>query len=271
MTYFSFILIIAGTLLLLSAVRPGFLILKSFSSDSVKRKWKFLISFDILLILIYIYEAWNQFRSGSEELSPSVLLFLAALFISALVHIALKTLRLAKYIHVIEEDNTTDKLMEIYTRKYFDRRFPYEWEQSQLQDYPLSLLLINLDKFHDFNENYGQKTGDLILKKLSLMVKTLTRNDDFIARYSGDEIIIALPKTSIKGAMVLASRILLQITMKLSVDEEEGQVSVSIGAAECDGIGDLMSRVKRAMEEAKKLGGNRVVADQYSLEALTED
>ncbi len=127
----------------------------------------------------------------------------------------------------------------------------------------LSLLFIDVDNFKRINDTYGHDTGDRVLKRIAQIIKKRLRKSDFVFRYGGEEFVVVLPDTDIKGARKLAEDI------RALVEEEdfgiEGKVTVSIGVVERrdqESVEKLIDRADKAMYRAKKAGKNRVETDE---------
>jgi diguanylate cyclase (GGDEF)-like protein len=139
----------------------------------------------------------------------------------------------------------------------------------------LSLLIVDIDYFKEFNDRYGHLAGDDCLKQVAATLGgTMRRASDLVARYGGDEFTCVLPGTGEQRAVKVAQRIADEVA-GLSIPHESssvaGHVTVSIGVAtEVPEKGreysDLISRADRCLYAAKDQGRNRVVAllDDYS-------
>ncbi|BDA84766.1 hypothetical protein Sa4125_23080 [Aureimonas sp. SA4125] len=158
-----------------------------------------------------------------------------------------------------------DGLTGIPNRRYFDQFLEQEWRRAIRDDRPLSLLMIDIDHFKQYNDLLGHQNGDECLKRTaSLLSGSMLRTTDFVARYGGEEFGAILPGTDLNGAVRVGERI-LEI-MKASALPHPGInpkiLTVSIGAASLDaGTGSpdgLIARADEALYSAKRLGRNRV-------------
>lgn len=160
----------------------------------------------------------------------------------------------------------TDPLTGINNRRYLFELAEHEIEISSRYKQPLSVLMFDIDHFKKFNDTYGHKVGDLILKEVASIARNILRSADIIGRYGGEEFIILLPLTGADQAFALAERIRIAVE-KMSVDTDQGPTSVtlSIGIVERDlgrtrdTIEDLFHRADEAMYRAKGLGRNQTV------------
>ena len=161
----------------------------------------------------------------------------------------------------------TDQLTGLYNRRYLDSHVGTLFTQSVLRARPLSLLVLDLDKFKLVNDTYGHDVGDEVLKEFAFRVQSCTRGIDIVARMGGEEIVIVLPDTALDAAQAVAERIRAKVHDALfEVQRGAGHipVTVSIGAASRRPVDattqDLFKRADEALYKAKEQGRNRVVA-----------
>lgn len=173
----------------------------------------------------------------------------------------------------------TDGLTHLYHHKYFQHRLGEEVERTKRYNYPVSLLMLDVDRFKELNDKYGHQLGDLILKDVAKILKSSTRVTDIVARYGGEEFAIILPETPDKGVINAAERLRAHVEssrrraeeLRNAVEEykivyEGGEigVTISIGIATYDGKDrnftkdQLISKADAALYKAKELGRNRV-------------
>jgi len=109
----------------------------------------------------------------------------------------------------LEHLSMSDSLTGIANRRALDIRLKHDIELAMREKYSVSVLLMDIDNFKLFNDNYGHSAGDQCLQHVSRIIKdSLQRDSDFVARYGGEEFICVLPRTSIEGAKDLATHIL---------------------------------------------------------------
>ena len=107
----------------------------------------------------------------------------------------------------LEELSFKDGLTGVANRRLFDSIMAVEWENARRNSQPLSLIMIDIDYFKQYNDHYGHIQGDECLKKVAKSLsKALTRSRDFFARYGGEEFILGLPETDEKAAQKVAER-----------------------------------------------------------------
>ncbi len=170
----------------------------------------------------------------------------------------------------------TDGLTGVKNRKFFDTQFDIEWKRAYRGQYPLGMLLIDIDYFKKVNDTIGHLGGDETLKQVARTIaENMERPGDEVARYGGEEFAIILPSTGIVGAEYLAEKIRKDIeSLRIIIDGEEVRVTVSIGvtALTPDQIGNnhiLITKADRALYRAKHDGRNQVkVSDNGTLRSL---
>lgn len=166
----------------------------------------------------------------------------------------------------VEQLSYTDGMTELHNYRYFEMRLKEEVIRHKRTDAGLSLLILDVDHFKNYNDTLGHQAGDEVLRKLGRALKETVRENDIVARYGGEEFAVILPSVDSEGAMILAERI-RTIVEKTPFESENvqpnGCVTVSIGEASLsdnniDFIG-LIRRADLALYEAKKAGRNRVM------------
>jgi diguanylate cyclase (GGDEF)-like protein len=158
----------------------------------------------------------------------------------------------------------TDSTTGIPNRRAFDELLAREWATSQRELHQISVLMVDVDRFKQYNDFYGHTAGDLCLRTVArLLAGSLRRPSDFIGRYGGEEFVILLPTTPQEGAEAVASRMSKTIYDADLLHEQGigGRITVSIGVASKDN-GDHMAKsvVDRAdayLYYAKSQGRNQ--------------
>jgi diguanylate cyclase (GGDEF)-like protein len=162
----------------------------------------------------------------------------------------------------------TDELTGISNRRYFYDQSAVELKRARRNWTPMSVILIDVDKFKDFNDTYGHKAGDECLQAVALAIsEVLKRPTDIVARYGGEEFIAALPETPLVGAEQIADAIRtavedLEIPHKSSDVTNVVTVSLGVCCADPDSnleLDELINRADAALYQAKSAGRNRVM------------
>ncbi|WP_290580632.1 diguanylate cyclase [Ketobacter sp.] len=163
--------------------------------------------------------------------------------------------------------SVTDPLTKVHNRRYFDATLSREIERSTRTGQPLSLVLVDIDHFKQFNDRYGHLVGDDCLRLVAATLKEVaSRSTDLVARYGGEEFAIVLPDTAAAEAYSVAERVRNQISeLKFIFKGERIPISASLGVvgqtlqpgAKAD---DLIEAADKALYEAKNRGRNCSVA-----------
>ena len=116
------------------------------------------------------------------------------------IHLELKAHR--DYLKVL---STIDELTRVANRRKFDEQLENEWRRSRRNQSPLSLIMMDIDFFKNFNDHYGHIAGDECLRKLAMGISEVCKRPaDLFARYGGEEFVILLPETDSTGASFIA-------------------------------------------------------------------
>ena len=160
-----------------------------------------------------------------------------------------------------------DGLTGIANRRHFDDLFYQEWKRAGRLSKPISVILVDIDFFKNFNDTYGHQLGDECLKQVaSALSRALKRPCDVIARYGGEEFVAFLPETDEKGAVMVAET--MQVSMaNVNIPHRNSPVSdkvtISIGVATTVPstnflAGTLIADADKALYQAKQQGRNRI-------------
>jgi len=161
-----------------------------------------------------------------------------------------------------------DFLTGIANRKAFDMVIQGSVQEAASNSEPLSLLLIDIDHFKRFNDEYGHIVGDEVLRLVARKIKENVRGRDFVARYGGEEFSVILPATPVLGAKTVAENIRLSFSegklKRVKTSEYLGTITVSLGAAQYrpgESVEDFVNRADQALYFAKRSGRNRVATE----------
>jgi diguanylate cyclase (GGDEF)-like protein len=168
----------------------------------------------------------------------------------------------------LEELASIDALSGLANRRGFDARLAAEWQRAGKLGRPITLLMIDVDHFKQFNDRYGHVEGDVCLRRLGKLLKDAAGGaDDLPARYGGEEFVLLLPGADIDRAIAIAERLRRAVEglCIAHASASTGQVTVSVGVASlvpC--VGENAERLVEAADvglyAAKRRGRNSVVA-----------
>lgn len=168
----------------------------------------------------------------------------------------------------------TDPLTGLPNRRHLDSTLEREWLRAQREGHSLTICMLDVDWFKDYNDHYGHPAGDACLQKIAQCIQACAlRPGDFLARYGGEEFVLLAPNTDISGAKILAQRIVRAVADSHIPHAASplGQASVSIGIAASpagfmgDGYTRLLKQADEALYAAKKTGRNRWMSHEQEL------
>jgi diguanylate cyclase (GGDEF)-like protein len=184
-------------------------------------------------------------------------------FRSSIVKVRVNNQRLIiKQIKAIEELGSQDPLTGIPNRRGFDSRVHLEWLRAMRDMTSLSLAVADIDHFKAYNDEYGHIQGDVLLRSLARqIVSMLRRPADFAARWGGEEFVIMLPNTGLRGAVMHAEEI--RESVQKMVMPNLPAATISIGVASIipsinASMEDFFNMADKALYQAKNSGRNRV-------------
>lgn len=178
-----------------------------------------------------------------------------------------RTRELKEANQILVELSYLDPLTGVANRRRFDERLALEWKRSIRSRAPISLIMVDIDKFKSFNDYYGHQTGDDCLKSVAATLSDgLSRTGDSVARYGGEEFGVILPQTDLPGAMKVAERLRERVEALgiMNAASRIGRfVTISCGVATViPTLEDMEDSLIRLSDEAlyrgKRQGGNVV-------------
>ena len=165
-----------------------------------------------------------------------------------------------------------DFLTGIPNRKAFDTRLTLCIGEAMSDHRDLSLLLIDIDNFKRFNDEFGHLVGDEVLKFVARKIRDIIKGRDFLARFGGEEFAVILPQTPLAGAAAVAESIRSFFAATplraVTAAKELGIVAVSVGVARYrpgESLEELIHRSDQALYAAKKTGKNRVATESRTV------
>jgi diguanylate cyclase (GGDEF)-like protein len=175
-------------------------------------------------------------------------------------------IKMLNQLRTIEQISLKDQLTNVLNRRGFDNRIHMEWLRTIRAKLPISILLMDVDRFKAYNDTFGHQQGDEVLRAVAMAAaQSLNRPGDFVARWGGEEFVVLLPNTDSAGALNIAERIRINIENAVvpCSDGRETKVTVSIGVntqlpphgSSYDGF---ISKADKALYKAKETGRNRV-------------
>jgi diguanylate cyclase (GGDEF)-like protein len=174
------------------------------------------------------------------------------------------SLQNARMVQALEEQATTDGLTGLVNHRTFQERFAAMLVRAERHQFPVSIILTDIDHFKKINDSYGHPTGDEVLRRVAAILKGCARKIDIVARYGGEEFALVLEATDREGARNLAERIRAEVGQQ-TFQSAKGpfNATLSLGVASCPDDGhekaDLIAKADKALYHAKHNGRNRTV------------
>ncbi len=176
--------------------------------------------------------------------------------------------KLRQSLAAVKQEATTDALTGIANRKAFEARLRRATLQTKTRSDLISVLLIDIDHFKRFNDTYGHKTGDLVLRLVARVLADNVKGRDCAARYGGEEFAVLLAGANLRAGCIVARQICEALSSKHLVNKVSGHgfghVTVSIGVAQYrpgESAAALVERADLGLYRAKRAGRNRICVE----------
>jgi diguanylate cyclase (GGDEF)-like protein len=178
--------------------------------------------------------------------------------LQALARQVMAQFELRRLVRELETLSTTDGLTGIRNRRAFDEKLVEEHQRSVRTRSPFSMLLLDVDHFKSYNDEFGHQAGDAVLEDVARILQYTVRNYDMAARYGGEEFGVVLPNTEKSGALELAERLRKEIERAEWIHR---RITVSIGVATLrfgQSVPALIEEADKALYTAKESGRNKI-------------
>lgn len=235
----------------------------NFSIDNKKALAKFnlkkfiiapLISYDNCLGVVIIDNAFDNKYFSEERIS-------SLLNVTSQTSLVVNNLLL--YIK-IKNMAIKDELTKLYNRRFFEEQLTLEIERATRHKTSLSLIMIDIDYFKNYNDKNGHVAGDYLLSTISSIFKDTCRSSDYVCRYGGEEFSIILPETDIIGAYEVADKIRKKVYSNIfqyGEHQPNKRLTVSLGISTFPQLAgdkmELKERSDRALYHSKRTGRNK--------------
>jgi diguanylate cyclase (GGDEF)-like protein len=173
-------------------------------------------------------------------------------------------LRIKAYLELLEHRAHIDGLTELGNRYALQDHLPLEWDACRRKGSALAVLVMDLDRFKNVNDQYGHAAGDEVLRQAALSLRGAVRQGDFVARYGGEEFVVVAPDCDVQGAIALAHRFRSSLTeRKIALRNSTVRITSSVGIAP---VPDLsveepaiaINHADQALYKAKAAGRNTI-------------
>lgn len=272
-------LLVGGFVLFINSIRPPGYYLYAICDILLLFCYYFLLAnnFYFRVIPAWLFTIGNVFILLIYKMPPELMVLNTLLITYAATNLAGFTIsrrmysyRLTQYKALADAEYSRRKLQKLASTDaltgIFNRRMIFRLGQEQLNRYKrynniFSVMMIDIDRFKDINDNYGHQTGDLVLKMFTDYIKQNTRQNDISGRIGGDEFILILPETDQEDSVSFGDRFIEGLAdLKLNNKDGPITVSVSIGITTITSddlsFDDLVKRVDEALYKAKHRGRN---------------
>ena len=209
-----------------------------------------------IMLTYYLMRFYNLWVEIVSPLSLAIFAFVATVIIKYLIKS-----RDFDYQYKLA---TTDGLTELYNHRYFQEQMQRLVSHANRYETIFSLIIIDIDFFKKFNDNFGHQSGDAVLRQVAFELKKNVRATDIVCRYGGEEMSIILPNTKYEEAVQIAQKLCSIVSskkMKLS-NGRESNVTISLGVSTFgeDGVtpSEIIESADKRLYNAKENGRNRV-------------
>lgn len=170
---------------------------------------------------------------------------------------------------ILENISIEDCLTNVFNRRGLEKFYKMHWGNCMRYRLPYSIILIDIDRFKNYNDTYGHINGDTVLREVASVIDdSLYRAEDFVGRYGGEEFLVVMPNVDIEGAEAVADRIKKKIEGLNIVHEhndDKGVLTVSMGISSVVPDSNIESQTlvdvaDQMLYQAKKMGRNRFVS-----------
>jgi diguanylate cyclase len=174
---------------------------------------------------------------------------------------------LKRDLEYVRREAMTDGLTGLANRKSFDTEMDRILTESRENKRIFTLLMVDIDHFKSFNDNFGHQVGDQVLRLVARTLKDGLKGRDFAARYGGEEFAIILPETDLASGVTVGNSLRKAVATKDVINRNTGEIlgriTMSVGVAEFSGdltMEDMIERADNALYTAKHNGRNQVAA-----------
>jgi len=247
-------------------------LVKKLPLGEVRNNWK-VLSFFIVGFAVgyaaYMFMLWSGKVNFTGITYPAVC-FAASAFVLLLCFLTYQTTRDIGEAIAMDQASIIDPVLDIYNRRYFDRRIDEETQRSRRYNQPLSIILFEVDELESIVKKQGKLVGDVVLRKVSDYLVGSVRASDIVARYDEQRIVVATTQTEPDMSIMLADRLRGEIEKLEMLPNSDQSTTDALNVTVTAGVSCVEDRIKsgfdltdvaeKAIKRAESEGRNRVYA-----------
>ncbi len=266
------ILLLSGICLYAASLFTVQQLVKKLPLGEVRNNWK-ILSFFIVGFIVGYASYMTMLGLGKVSLTSityPAICFAASAFVLLLCFLTYQTTRDIGEAIAMDQASIIDPILDIYNRRYFDRRIDEETQRSRRYNQPLSIILFEIDQLESIVKKQGSLVGDVVLRKVSDYLVGAVRSSDIAARFDDHKIVIATTQTKPDMAIMLADRLRGEIEKLEMLPNSESSTVEAMNVTVTAGVSCVEDRIKsgfdltdvaeKAMKRANIEGRNRVYA-----------
>jgi len=218
----------------------------------------------VIFTLICVFVI-SQFGIAANPIAGIIISSVVSLMLTPILswYMIGQTLKIYELESDMRELATIDSLTGLLYRREFLERSEYLFKLSKRNELKFSIILADVDKLKQLNDNNGHMAGDKVLQSFSDVIQNTIRESDLACRYGGDEFILFLPNTSAEESLNVAERLISTIVQDNGLWNTEYHYSVSLGVAsypnqKMDHLNDIIDAADKALYQAKSANGNTI-------------
>lgn len=229
-------------------------------------------SIEMFLLAFALADRYHQMRRQKNVAQKALVDGLKASERDLTMHVEKRTAELLELNQKLEALSMVDGLTGIANRRQFDQVLNKEWMRSERTGLPVALVMLDVDWFKRYNDQFGHQAGDECLRRVAQAIQSISRSSDLVARYGGEEFVIISPETDGKQALQVSQRACDAVrSLSLTHPQSEfGIVTLSCGVCVAVANADsspsnLIGSADDALYQAKAQGRNRSTLSLYSV------
>ncbi len=231
--YLGNALVLLGAFILAISAIPVLRLLSRLPAGKTRLSWFFLIAligFFFIGYLSYLYFFSNSFHGVIDLIVPSIF-FCGAIFVFVVCSLALRTAQDLVRVYELKNDSITDPLMGTFNRRYIDKQLPIAIDQAKTTQKPLAVLLVTIKHYEQLKFKLGHKYTDQLLSHYGNQVSQLITNNELVARYGDDELLIIQPDTDEHACLALAHKLnnhFAQHAITLKDEQQDSPIEIEL-------------------------------------------